>query len=180
MSGNEIDPSKLIQEEAEFIRSAPWVQEVEINAETLPKEHRPEGNKMFLKIYPQKVISSIKINALISQIKIEDREVLIANESRDMDPSFPDLFNKYNSLIISIICQGYHNAAGDPPSWLRNFFIQNFTWNELYIILNAIIYRLGNLAFIESTDLIQRTGPQTKEIIALAENLRTWTRENRS
>ena len=83
---------------------------------------------------------------------------------------------KYDDLIVDIICLGIHNKKSNPPEWFRDVLIDNTTGEDMRILLNAIIYRIGFFPFYNSITTLRRVSPlkTETEIIAVRRNLMSW------
>lgn len=87
---------------------------------------------------------------------------------------------KYDELIFEIVCLGIHNKKGDMPAWFREVLKDNCTWEDLYILLNAILFRLGCNPFSRTIIALEAVSPLSEEeIIALQENNETWVGRSR-
>lgn len=79
--------------------------------------------------------------------------------------------SKYDELIFEIVCIGIHNRKGDMPEWFREALKDNCSWQDTYILLNAILFRLNTNSFSNTITLLQSVSPLgEEEIIALQEN----------
>ena len=141
----------------------------------------PEGIKMdSITIHPLKVGTVFRISPLIAKIDIKDLEKIAVSKDQKYDPSIQDLFGKYADTILEIICLGIHNRKNPYPDYLKEFLKENCTWEDLHIILNGILFRMGAMSFINSTTALTSVGlMDAAEIIALRKNLERW-QESRS
>jgi len=136
----------------------------------------PKGVKMdTITIHPLKVGTVFRISPLIAKIDIKDLEEIAISKDQKYDPSIQDLFGKYADTILEIICLGVHNRKSPYPDYLKDFLKENCTWEDLHIILNGILFRMGAMSFINSTTALMSVGlMDAAEIIALRKNLERW------
>lgn len=142
------------------------------NRESIPEGKEP-GDCIVIR--PITVRTWFRIRPLILQIEKEDLERIIVSKD-EVNVDLADLMAKYDELIINIICIGIHNKKSDPPQWFRDVLVDNTTWDDLRILLNAIIYRIGFFPFCESITMLQNVSPlkTETEIIAAHKNLTSW------
>ena len=142
------------------------------NRESVPEGKNP-GDCIVIK--PVTVRTWFRIRPLILQIDKEDLDRMIVNEG-EANADFTELMAKYDDLILDIICLGIHNKKSDPPDWFRETLADNSTWEDLRVLLNAVIYRIGFLPFYESITMLQNVSPikTETEIIAAHRNLTSW------
>lgn len=170
---------KLLELQADSIADIPLEVPFDINDTSMLDKDFPmtmENGKASTKIViePQKVGTVQRLTPLIMRIDKEDLEKVTVNTERDFDESAPELFAKYADVIIEIICVGLHNRKGPYPKYMPEFLKENCTWRDLHFFLNAILFRMGTLAFIDSTTMLTKVGPGAAEIIALQNNLESW------
>lgn len=125
-------------------------------------------------IEPQKVGTFFRFSTLLSKIQHEDLEKITVDQERDFDVSAPEAIAKYGPVIVEIICVGIHNRKGAFPEYMPEFIRENCTWKDLHFFLNAILFRIGTMAFTNSTTLLKKVGPRAAEKIALQKNLTSW------
>ncbi len=142
------------------------------NRESVPEGKNP-GDCIVIK--PVTVRTWFRIRPLILQIDKEDLDRMIVNEG-EANADFTELMAKYDDLILDIICLGIHNKKSDPPDWFRETLADNSTWEDLRVLLNAVVYRIGFLPFYESITMLQNVSPikTETEIIAAHRNLTSW------
>lgn len=142
------------------------------NRESIPEGKEP-GDCIVIR--PITVRTWFRIRPLILQIEKEDLDRIIVSKD-EVNVDLADLMAKYDELIIDIICIGIHNKKSDPPQWFRDVLVDNTTWDDLRILLNAIIYRIGFFPFCESITMLQNVSPlkTETEIIAAHKNLTSW------
>jgi len=141
------------------------------------KESVPEGKDLgdTIVIKPITVRTWFRIRPLILQIEKEDLEKIVVKKD-EVNLDLADIMAKYDDLIVDIICLGIHNKKSNPPEWFRDVLIDNTTWEDMRILLNAIIYRIGFFPFCESITMLQNVSPlkTETEIIAVRRNLMSW------
>lgn len=165
----------LFQLEADTITEKP----VRIPFDFPDRTNVPEGQRLddVIVIEPLITRTLYKIRPLILQIEKTDFELLVEMEDRLIpDLDLIEMMDKYEKLVLDIICLGIHNKKSDPPEWFRDVLIDNSTWKDLYILLNAILYRIGYNPFYKSITILRSVSPLTEpELIAAQKNLRSWT-----
>ena len=93
----------------------------------------------------------------------------------ELNADFPELMNKYGGLLLDVVCLGIHNKPSDPPAWFKKALIDNTTWEDIRILFNAIIYRIGYHPFCTSITMLRNVSPlRETEIIAARKNLQSW------
>ena len=108
----------------------------------------------------------------------EDREVLIADKNKGFSNQVTELIAKYDELIFEMVCLGIHNKKGDMPDWFREVLKDNCTWEDIYILLNAVLYRVGCNPFSRTIIALEAVSPLSEvEIIALQKNSETWKKK---
>ena len=108
----------------------------------------------------------------------EDREVLIADKNKGFSNQVAELIAKYDELIFEMVCLGIHNKKGDMPDWFREVLKDNCTWEDIYILLNAVLYRIGCNPFSRTIIALEAVSPLSEvEIIALQKNSETWKKK---
>jgi hypothetical protein len=135
----------------------------------------PRGVKInHITINPLKVGTVMRITPLCAEIKKEEFEKIAANKEIPFHPEAPALIEKHASVIIKIICHGIHNKKGKYQGYMEGFLEQNFTFQDLHVLLNAILFRMGTLSFTKSTTDLIKVGLESTEIIAMQRNLESW------
>lgn len=135
----------------------------------------PKGVKIdHITINLLKVGTVMRITPLCAEINQQDFEKLISSKESPFHPEAPALIEKHTPTIIKIICHGIHNKKGKYPGYMERFIQQNFTMSDLHVLLNAVLFRMGQLSFLKSTTELKRVGLESKEIIALQKNLESW------
>lgn len=93
----------------------------------------------------------------------------------ELAEDFPELMDKYGDLLMDIVCLGIHNKLGEPPVWFRETLMDNSTWEDIRILLNAVLYRIGCFPFCTSITTLQNVSPLGEtEMIAAQKNLESW------
>ena len=94
------------------------------------------------------------------------------------DKEMADLMAKYDETIFEIICLGLYNKKGNMPDWFREVLRDNCSWQDMYILLNAILYRIGCNPFLSTIMALRAVSPVgEEEIIALQKNSETWKKD---
>ena len=142
----------------------------------------PEGKKLgdSIVITPLTVRSWFRIKPLLLYIDKQDREILTANKDTGFKNEIADLMAKYDEIIFEIVCLGIHNKRGNMPAWFREVLKDNCTWEDIYILLNAILFRIGCNPFSRTITALETVSPlDEEELIALQKNNETWKNRNR-
>lgn len=137
----------------------------------------PEGKKCgeSIVITPLTVRTWFQLKPLLILIEKEDLDSLVADENNIVSEETIKLIDKYDELLFKIVCIGIHNKKGNMPKWFQDTLKNNCTWEDIYIILNAILFRLNFNPFFSSITLCKNVSPLSEEeIIALQENQKTW------
>lgn len=127
-------------------------------------------------IIPMSVETWFRIKPLIAEIESDDYNKLLHRPV----PAIPDielvnLLGKYDSVIMQIIFIGIHNKPGEMPDWRKQALISNCNWQDIHILLNAILFRIGQQSFCKSITTLRNVSPLTEaEIIAAQKNLESW------
>lgn len=140
----------------------------------------PPGKKMgdSIVISPVTVRTWFKLKPLLLQLEKADVEKIIVQEGKDVEPEAPEIMSKYDSLILDIVCLGIHNKKNDPPAWFREVLKDNCTWQDMHVLLNAILFRIGYNPFCKSIMTLKNVSPlDEREIIALSKNQESWTNQ---
>ena len=141
------------------------------NRDSIPKGKDP-GNCIVIKTVT--VRTWFRIRPFLLEVEKEDLDKMIV-EDGELNADFPELMNKYGGLLFDIVCLGIHNKPSDPPEWFKNALADNTTWEEIRILFNAIIYRIGYHPFCTSITMLRNVSPlRETEIIAAQKNLQSW------
>lgn len=160
--------------EAESIVEKP----ISIPFEFSNKESIPKGKSVgeCIVITPITTRTWFNIKPLLLSIEKGDLDKLIEKEEKLPDVELIELMSKYDKIILEIICSGIHNKKGNMPDWFRQVLLDNCTWEDNYILLNAILFRIGFNPFCKSITTLMNVSPMTEaEIIAAQKNAESWT-----
>lgn len=151
-------------------------QSVKIPFEFENKTSVPAGKDVgdCIVIRPITVRTWFKIRPFLLQIDKEDLNKIIV-KADDINIDFSEVMARYDELIVDIVCLGIHNKPSDPPEWFKQVLIDNTTWEDIRILLNAILYRIGYYPFCKSITTLQSVSPIGElEMIAAQKNLESW------
>ncbi len=141
---------------------------------SLPPDQVLEDN---IVINPITVRTYFKLKPLLLKIDKDDFNTVV--EMKDdirPDSKLVEIMDRYDSLFMDIICIGLHNQKSNPPAWFREMLVDNCIWKDIYILLNAILYRIGYNPFCKSITTLRSVSPLTEaELIAAQKNLESWT-----
>lgn len=165
----------LSQLESDTITEQP----VKIDFEFSNRESIPEGKKVgdSITIEPITVRTWFRIRPLLLQIDKKDFDKMIykKGEKKEITKDLPDIMSKYSDLLLDIVCLGIHNKKTVPPQWFREVLMDNSTWEDIRILLNAVLYRIGFFPFCESITLLRNVSPLKTETEKIAvQNLTSW------
>lgn len=141
----------------------------------------PEGKKLgdSIVITPLTVRTWFRIKPLLLYIDKQDREILTANKDTGFNNEIADLMANYDEIIFEIVCLGIHNKRGNMPAWFREVLKDNCTWEDIYILLNAILFRIGCNPFSRTITALEAVSPLSEEeLIALQKNNETWKNQS--
>lgn len=125
-------------------------------------------------IRPITVRTWYRLRPLLLQIEKEDLECMRVKNG-EMNSDFPKMMDKYGDLLLDIVCMGLHNKPSEPPIWFREVLVDNSTWEDIRILLNAIMFRIGYHPFCTSITMLRSVSPIGEtEIIAAQKNLQSW------
>lgn len=164
---------RVLQLESESV----FGQSVTIPFEFTRLESLPKGKMIgdSIVITPITVRTWFRIKPLLLCIDKEDMAILAANKDKEFSSQVAELIAKYDEIIFEIICLGIHNRKGDMPLWFREVLKDNCTWEDIYILLNAVLYRIGCNPFSRTIIALEAVSPLSEEeIIALQRNSETW------
>ena len=142
----------------------------------------PKGKKLgdSIVITPITVRTWFRIKPLLLYIDKQDRKILTANKDSGFTSEIADLMAKYDEIIFEIVCLGIHNKRGHMPAWFREVLKDNCTWEDLYVLLNAILFRIGCNPFSRTITALEAVSPLSEEeLIALQKNNETWKSRSR-
>lgn len=164
---------QVIKLESEAVTGQP----VKIPFEFSDRSSIPEGKNPgdTIVIKPITVRTWERLKPLLILVEQEDKDRLVALKDSVFNSEVELLMSKYDNLIFEIVCIGIHNKKGDMPKWFKDTLKDNCTWEDVYILLNAILFRLLINPFSNSITLLKSVSPISEaEIIALQENSQTW------
>lgn len=126
-------------------------------------------------ISPITVRTWFKLKPLMLSIEKADFDKLVNKEDPLPEAEITEVMDKHDETILDIVCLGIHNKKSDPPAWFREVLKDNCTWKDIYILLNAILFRIGYNPFCKSITIVKSVSPLTEaEIIAAQKNLESW------
>lgn len=141
------------------------------NKEAVPQGKDPGDN---IVIRPITVRTWFRLRPLLLKIDKEDLDHMIVKEG-EISSDFPEQMDKYGELLLDIVCIGIHNKNSEPPAWFREVLTDNCTWEDIRILLNAVLYRIGYFPFCTSITTLRNVSPIGEtEIIAAQRNLQSW------
>lgn len=141
----------------------------------------PKGKKLgdSIVITPLTIRTWFRIKPLLLYIDKQNREILMANKDTGFNNEIADLMAKYDEIIFEIVCLGIHNKRGNMPAWFREVLKDNCTWEDIYILLNAILFRIGCNPFSRTITALEAVSPLSEEeLIALQKNNETWKNQS--
>lgn len=162
----------LFQQESESVTGQP----VRIPFEFTNRDSIPQGKDPgdCIVIKPITVRTWFRIRPLLLEVEKEDLDKMIVKNGGITD-DFPEMMDKYGELLLDIVCLGIHNKPSDPPEWFKKALSDNTTWEDIRILLNAVIYRVGYNSFCKSITTLRNVSPIGEaEIIAAQKNLESW------
>lgn len=164
---------QIIRLESDAVTDRPITISYEFpNLSSLP-DGKTVGNSIV--ITPVTVRTWFRIKPLLLEFASEDLEKLQGYGDK-FSPDLARLMARYDNTVLDIVCFAIHNRPSEPPLWFRNVLMDNSTWEDLLILLNAVFLRLCYNPFINTITLLKVVSPLDEaEIIALQENNRTWT-----
>lgn len=163
---------KLVKLESETVTDIP----VRIPFEFTCKDSIPKGKKIgdCIVIRPITVRTWFRIRPLLLEISKDDLDKLIVKEG-ELTSDITEVMDKYGELLLDIVCVGIHNKPSDPPAWFRQVLMDNTTWEDIRILFNAIVYRIGYFPFCTSITTLRNVSPLgDAEIIAAQKNIQSW------
>lgn len=167
---------QVLQLESDSITDRPVLIPFEFTQlDSLPKG-KNVGDRIV--ITPITVRTWFRIKPLLLYIEKQDWEALTVSKDFSFNDQIARLMAKYDELIFEIVCLGIHNKKGSMPAWFRDVLKDNCTWEDIYILLNAVLFRIGCNSFINTIIALKAVSPLSEEeIIALQENSDTWKRD---
>lgn len=157
-------------------------QSVDIPFEFNRLERLPKGKRVGDKIVitPITVNTWFRLKPLLLLIEKKDRDILIVNKDVEFSSDLAEVMAKYDELIFEMVCIGIHNKSGNMPDWFQDVLKDNCTWEDIYILLNAILFRIGCNPFSRTIIALEAVSPLSEEeLIALQRNNETWKKSER-
>lgn len=146
-----------------------------IDLSSVPKG-KTAGDHIVIK--PITVATWFRLKPLLASIAQEDVLKLISDGSGLFTAEVAEVMQKYDILLFEVVCIGIHNHDGNMPAWFKETLKKNCTWKDVFILLNAVLFRLSHNPFMNSITLLKSVSPISEaEIIALQENKDTWNRK---
>lgn len=164
---------QVIKLESEAVTGQP----VKIPSQFSDRSSIPEGKNPgdTIVIKPITVRTWERLKPLLVLIEQEDKDKLVALKDSVFNSEVELLMSKYDNILFEIVCIGIHNKKSDMPEWFKDTLKDNCTWEDVYILLNAIFFRLLINPFSNSITLLKSVSPMSEEeIIALQKNSQTW------
>lgn len=137
----------------------------------------PEGKNAgnHITISPATVRTWFRLKPLLAQIEKHNYRALVASDRVEFDDNLRVIMAKYDIILFEIACIGIHNKEGDMPKWFREVLLDSCSWEDIYILVNAILFRIGSTSFINSIIALKAVSPlDEEEMIALHENKKQW------
>ncbi|MCC8172573.1 MAG: hypothetical protein LIP00_12505 [Parabacteroides sp.] len=165
---------QIIKSECDVIADGP----VRIPFDFSDLSSLPKGKKVgdSIVLSPLKTRTWYKLKPLLLSIEKEDAEKLLSRKNGEFHLEAMAVAAKYDELLLDVVCIGIHNKKGDPPRWFREVLKDNTTWEDIYILLHVLFFRLFHNPFSNSITLLRNVSPlDEEEMIALRNNLAMWT-----
>lgn len=161
----------MLRQESDAVTDAPV--SIPFEFKNVP-EDKEAGES--IKITPVTVATWFKLKPLLAHISKEDIKIITSkNKETPFDDEIRDIFIKYDELLFEIVCIGIHNKQGEMPEWFKDVLKDSCTWEDIYILLNAILFRLKTMSFFNSITVLKAVSPLgEEEIIALQKNKEKW------
>ncbi|MBR8535385.1 hypothetical protein KDU71_07420 [Carboxylicivirga sediminis] len=169
--------AKLIAEQTDAVTEKPLIFKAgDVNGFVIDDDSMiPEGKAVNeIAIRPLKVITVMHLTPLCLSIPKSDLDKIIANKKFNLNTKTIELLHKHADTLLEVICIGLHNRKDDYPAWFKDFLKANFTWEDLHVFLNAILFRMNHKSFLNSIILTKKMSPMDdKGIIACRKNLQS-------
>lgn len=137
----------------------------------------PEGKDIdgSITIRPITVRTWFKLKPYLISFDNEDLEKIIQKKDSYFDSDVQVIMAKYDNLIFDIVCIGINNRKKNMDDWYKEVLKDNCTWKDIYILFNAIFFRLNFNPFFNTIILSRSVSLLSEEeIIALQKNKETW------
>ena len=121
-------------------------------------------------------IDKADIERLIARPKPDDTDPEGATDAADaISADALEALQKHGEVVFEIVCLGIHNRPGELPKWFREVLMKSTTQKDLYVLLNAIFFRIGTQSFSNSIIALKAVSPLgEEELIALQRNKTDW------
>lgn len=165
----------IILQESQSVASTP----IEIPFEFSDRSSIPDGKHVddYI-ITPITVLTWFRLKHYLIHIEQSDLDKIITKQGVEMDPDIREIMLKYDKLLFEIVCIGIHNKRGEMAEWFKEVLKDNCTWEDISILLNAIIYHIGTSAFLNTITALKAVSPLSEEeIIALQGNKDKWSQK---
>lgn len=129
-------------------------------------------------VRPATVRTWFRLKPLLVLIEKEHLEKIVSfgKTQTTFNDEAREIMNTYDELVFEIVCIGIHNKPGDMPAWFKEVLKDSCTWEDVFVLFNAIVYRLGTTSFLNTITAAAVVSPHgEEEIIALQENKESWT-----
>lgn len=164
---------QVIKLESEAVTGQPIKIPFEFSDRSSIPEGKNPGDTIVIK--PITVRTWERLKPLLVLIEQDDKDKLVALKDSAFNSEIESLMSKYDNILFEIVCIGIHNKKNDMPEWFKDTLKDNCTWEDIYILLNAIFFRLLVNPFFNSITLLKSVSPISEaEIIALQKNSQTW------
>lgn len=164
---------QVIKLESEAVTGQPIKIPFEFSDRSSIPEGKNPGDTIVIK--PITVRTWERLKPLLVLIEQDDKDKLVALKDSAFNSEIESLMSKYDNILFEIVCIGIHNKKNDMPEWFKDTLKDNCTWEDIYILLNAIFFRLLINPFSNSITLLKSVSPISEaEIIALQKNSQTW------
>lgn len=164
---------QVIKLESEAVTGQPIKIPFEFSDRSSIPEGKNPGDTIVIK--PITVRTWERLKPLLVLIEQDDKDKLVALKDSAFNSEIESLMSKYDNILFEIVCIGIHNKKNDMPEWFKDTLKDNCTWEDIYILLNAIFFRLLVNPFFNSITLCKSVSPIGEaEIIALQKNSQTW------
>ena len=141
----------------------------------VPEGRNPGGA---IVITPITVGTWFRLKPHLALIEKDDLEKIAGHKGEEGDmfsSDIRDVMMKYDETMFEIVCIGIHNRKGNMPEWFKTVLMNSCTWQDVYILFNAIVFRLNSMSFFNTITAMKAVSPLgEEEIIALQENMKSW------
>lgn len=162
----------LLRLETETVTEMPIKIPFEFNSKGAVPQGKDPGDCIVIR--PITVQTWFRLRPLLLQIDSKDLDRMTV-KAGELAEGFSELMDKYGGLLLDIVCIGIHNKPSEPPTWFREVLMDNSTWEDIRILLNAVLYRIGYFPFCTSITTLRNVSPIGEtEIIAAQKNLESW------